>query len=59
MGFRWQVSELESSMSLLPKKAQLAAAFVTYLSEASEDVRKETVIAWGNLLGIENFDLKK
>ncbi|XP_042887569.1 cytoplasmic dynein 2 heavy chain 1-like [Penaeus japonicus] len=42
---RWsqQVSELDSGVQDLPREAILAAAFMTYLSEAPEDTRKATL----------------
>lgn len=54
-----QVSELESSVSTLPRQCLLAGAFITYLSEGSEDMRKNTMAAWAKALGLTNFDLKK
>ncbi|KAF2362508.1 ATPase dynein-related AAA domain [Trinorchestia longiramus] len=58
---RWssQVSELEESESSLSKQCLLAAAFITYLSEASEDVRKSVMDAWTAMLGLQSFDLTK
>ncbi|RXG65468.1 Cytoplasmic dynein 2 heavy chain 1 [Armadillidium vulgare] len=45
---RWneQVSELSQSLENLPNEAALAAAFITYLSNAPEDVRKVTMAHW-------------
>ncbi|ROT63098.1 hypothetical protein C7M84_019029 [Penaeus vannamei] len=58
---RWsqQVSELDSDVQDLPREAVLAAAFITYLSEAPEDTRKATLMHWSKMLHVEDFDLRK
>ncbi|XP_069998938.1 cytoplasmic dynein 2 heavy chain 1 isoform X2 [Penaeus vannamei] len=58
---RWsqQVSELDSDVQDLPREAVLAAAFITYLSEAPEDARKATLMHWSKMLHVEDFDLRK
>lgn len=45
---RWQEREKEisSQLQLLPSGSLLAAAFVTYLGGASEDVRSDVVSKW-------------
>lgn len=57
--FLCQVSELESGLKGLPREALLAAAFISYLSEAPEDVRKATLAHWGRLLKVASFDLRR
>ncbi|NXG46652.1 DYHC2 protein, partial [Psilopogon haemacephalus] len=58
---RWntQVSEITDELATLPKRAQLAAAFVTYLSAAPEDQRKTRLDEWTRSAGLENFDLRR
>lgn len=43
----------------LPRNALLAAAFITYLSAASEDTRKQKMEDWQSVLGVTDFSLKK
>ncbi|XP_015268586.1 PREDICTED: cytoplasmic dynein 2 heavy chain 1 [Gekko japonicus] len=58
---RWntQVSEIADELSTLPRRAQLAAAFITYLSAAPEDQRKASLDAWTKSAGLEKFDLRR
>ncbi|XP_063840903.1 LOW QUALITY PROTEIN: cytoplasmic dynein 2 heavy chain 1-like [Scylla paramamosain] len=58
---RWsqQVSELEAGLKGLPQEALLAAAFITYLSEAPEDIRKVTLAHWSHMLKVKSFDLRR
>ncbi len=36
-----------------------AAAFVTYLSAAPEDIRRRAMDQWKSMLAIRNFELKR
>ncbi|XP_068211563.1 cytoplasmic dynein 2 heavy chain 1 [Palaemon carinicauda] len=58
---RWsqQVEELSSSITGLPNESILAAAFITYLSEAPENIRKSTLGHWSKMLGVTDFDLRR
>ncbi|NXC70641.1 DYHC2 protein, partial [Anhinga anhinga] len=58
---RWstQVSEIADELATLPKRAQLAAAFITYLSAAPEDQRKSSLDEWTESAGLEKFDLRR
>ncbi|XP_063807614.1 cytoplasmic dynein 2 heavy chain 1 isoform X2 [Pseudophryne corroboree] len=58
---RWnaQVEEIAEELSTLPKRAQLAAAFITYISAAPEDQRKDSIDQWMKSVGLETFDLKR
>ncbi|XP_041357041.1 cytoplasmic dynein 2 heavy chain 1-like isoform X2 [Gigantopelta aegis] len=58
---RWniQVGELSTELGELPKRALLAAAFVTYLSSAPEDVRKKFLNNWMEMMGVQGFDLRR
>ncbi|XP_068037518.1 cytoplasmic dynein 2 heavy chain 1 isoform X5 [Anomalospiza imberbis] len=58
---RWstQVSEITDDLATLPKRAQLAAAFITYLSAAPEDQRKNSLDEWTKSAGLEKFDLRR
>ena len=58
---RWsqQVSELGSSLKTLPKEALLGASFITYLSNAPEDVRKAMLNLWSKSLDVDNYDLSR
>ncbi len=55
----YQVSELQTELETLPKKAQIAAGFITYLSSAPEDERKQKVATWTELAGLEQFDMRR
>ena len=58
---RWsnQVGDLASELDQLPRRALLAAGFVTYLSQAPEDERRRKLIDWLQTVGLESFDLKR
>lgn len=44
---------------MLPKRAQLAAAFITYLSAAPEDQRRNYLKQWQETVGVDKFDLRR
>ncbi|OXB57863.1 hypothetical protein ASZ78_016437 [Callipepla squamata] len=54
-----EVSEIRDELATLPKRAQLAAAFITYLSAAPEDQRKMRLDEWTKSAGLEKFDLRR
>ena len=56
---RWseQVGELEDELKQLPWKSLLAAAFITYLSQAPEDERREKLAEWLGHTRLESFNL--
>ncbi|XP_057314672.1 cytoplasmic dynein 2 heavy chain 1-like isoform X2 [Hydractinia symbiolongicarpus] len=58
---RWsvQVGELTKETEQLPARSQLAAGFITYLGCQPENVRRKFVNKWCQIVGIEEFDLKK
>ena len=58
---RWsgQVGELAKELEQLPKRAVLAAGFITYLSQAPEDHRREMLDKWTNSVGLEAFELRR
>ncbi|KAK3801155.1 hypothetical protein RRG08_006872 [Elysia crispata] len=58
---RWnqQVGELSSELQVLPKRALLAAAFITYLSAAPEDQRRDYLRQWRDSIGVDQFDLRR
>ncbi|XP_041438616.1 cytoplasmic dynein 2 heavy chain 1 isoform X2 [Xenopus laevis] len=58
---RWnsQVVEITEQLSALPNRAQLAAAFITYISAAPEDQRKGSIEQWMKCVGLETFDLRR
>ena len=58
---RWAdgVSELNREIKQLPKQALLAAAFITYLSQAPEDERLDKLAAWCDSIGLKSFNLCK
>ncbi|XP_038617598.1 cytoplasmic dynein 2 heavy chain 1 [Tachyglossus aculeatus] len=58
---RWnaQVLEITEELATLPKRAQLAAAFITYLSAAPESQRKASLDEWTKSAGLEKFDLRR
>ncbi|XP_054598719.1 cytoplasmic dynein 2 heavy chain 1 isoform X1 [Nothobranchius furzeri] len=57
---RWnaQMSEIKSELDTLPIRALLAAAFITYLSAASEDHRRHCLEKWMSQSGLQKFDLR-
>lgn len=48
------MSEIRDELATLPKRAQLAAAFITYLSAAPEDQRKTRLDEWTKSAGLES-----
>lgn len=52
--FFLKVSEITDDLATLPKRAQLAAAFITYLSAAPEDQRKNSLDEWTKSAGLES-----
>lgn len=54
-----QVHELTAELEQLPRRAQLAAGFITYLSSAPEDVRKATMAKWCEAAGLQGFDFRR
>eukprot|EP00118_Oscarella_pearsei_P021037 m.233847 g.233847 ORF g.233847 m.233847 type:complete len:1441 (+) comp40100_c0_seq20:9031-13353(+) len=58
---RWslQVVELTNELELLPERALLAAGFVTYLGDASEDRRRSKLELWKQAVEVDEFDLKR
>ncbi|EPY79965.1 hypothetical protein CB1_000877044, partial [Camelus ferus] len=58
---RWnaQVAEITEELATLPKRAQLAAAFITYLSAAPEDLRKSCLEEWTKSAGLAEFNLRR
>lgn len=52
--FFFKVSEISDELATLPKRAQLAAAFITYLSAAPEDQRKTSLDEWTKSAGLES-----
>ena len=55
----FQVAEITEELATLPKRAQLAAAFITYLSAAPEGLRKTCLEAWTKFTGLESLYLVK
>ncbi|XP_052360063.1 cytoplasmic dynein 2 heavy chain 1 isoform X2 [Oncorhynchus keta] len=57
---RWnaQVDEITEELDTLPKRAMLAAAFITYLSAAPEDRRRTSLETWMKASGLQKFDLR-
>jgi dynein heavy chain 2 len=43
----------------LPFNTLMASAFITYLSDASEDVRIKFTDQWSNILELDSFDFCK
>ncbi|KAJ8297986.1 LOW QUALITY PROTEIN: hypothetical protein KUTeg_024517 [Tegillarca granosa] len=58
---RWssQVGELAAELKELPKRALLAAGFVTYLAQAPEDLRRSSMNGWKDTLGVTGFDFRR
>lgn len=50
-----QLAELSEDLKQLPVNSLLAAAFITYLSFAPEDVRQPLMAEWQDLFGMKNF----
>ena len=58
---RWsaQVGELTTELEQLPRRAVLGAGFITYLSQAPEDQRRQMLSGWVAHIGLENFNLRR
>lgn len=58
---RWsaQVGELAKELEQLPRRAVLAAGFITYLSQAPEDQRRSMLSDWVASIGLDSFNLRK
>ncbi|XP_023209639.1 cytoplasmic dynein 2 heavy chain 1-like, partial [Centruroides sculpturatus] len=58
---RWtkQLGEIDKELTKLPVQSLLAAAFITYLSSSSEDIRQINIEKWCSILGYKSFDLKQ
>ncbi|XP_064610087.1 cytoplasmic dynein 2 heavy chain 1-like isoform X3 [Liolophura sinensis] len=58
---RWssQVGELNTVLQELPKRALLAAAFISYLPSAPEDVRRRSLTGWQETVGLSGFDVRR
>lgn len=54
-----QVGELAAELKELPKRALLAAGFVTYLAQAPEDLRRTSLTGWKDSLGVKGFDFRR
>lgn len=50
-----QLTELSKDLKELPVNSLLAAAFITYLSMAPEDLRQSLVAEWQDQLDMKNF----
>uniref|UniRef100_A0A3Q3LA71 Dynein cytoplasmic 2 heavy chain 1 n=1 Tax=Labrus bergylta TaxID=56723 RepID=A0A3Q3LA71_9LABR len=53
-----KMSEIKNELDTLPLRAMLAAAFITYLSAASEDCRRQCLESWMAQSGLQKFDLR-
>ncbi len=58
---RWsaQVQDLTQELELLPMRALLAAAFITYLSQMPEDMRRTMLNMWMEAVQVEEFNLRQ
>lgn len=58
---RWsgQVGELGQELEQLPKRAILASGFITYLSQAPEDLRRTMLNDWMKKIGLQQFNLRR
>lgn len=55
--FAWvvfQMSEIKNELDTLPLRAMLAAAFITYLSAAPEDRRRQCLEVWTVQSGLQS-----
>ena len=57
---RWkkEVESMGKNLDKIPSLALISAAFLTYLADKPEDVRKSSSEKWCSKLGISTFDLK-
>ena len=53
------MGELSKELQELPMRGLLAAAFITYLPSAPEDLRRERIKSWMEAIGIKQFDLRR
>lgn len=53
------MGEFSQELQELPKRALLASAFISYLSSAPEDLRRERIKLWMETVGISQFDLRR
>jgi hypothetical protein len=53
------VGELSEELKELPKRALLASAFITYLAQAPEDIRRNFMNSWSEALGVQHFDCRR
>ena len=53
------MGELTGELKELPMRALLAAGFITYLSSASEDVRRRMLANWQDMTAVHGFDLRR
>ncbi|KAI8842138.1 dynein heavy chain and region D6 of dynein motor-domain-containing protein [Chytridium lagenaria] len=60
-GKRWQaqVKAIYESIASLTRNSLLSAAFVTYLTPASEDLRQKCVGEWKQACGLQEYDFRK
>ena len=58
---RWnkEVDSMGHDIESLPSYAIMAAGFLTYLSDLSEDMRKTLIDRWSTKLGVKKFDIKR
>ncbi len=56
---RWnkEVEAMEGDLAKIPQSALLGAAFLVFLSGATEDVRRRHLDSWRQALGLRRFDL--
>ena len=50
---------MAAELEQLSKRAQVAAGFITYLSDAPEDVRKTLMSEWCESVGLQGFDFRR
>ena len=57
---RWnkEVENMEQDLKRVPYFCLLGAAFITYLSNAPEDIRKKSLEKWQSMFNIRRFELK-
>ena len=53
------MGELAAELQQLPQCALLAAAFITYMSAAPEDVRATCLADWAAATGVRAFDMRR
>ena len=58
---RWsgQVGELSKELTTLPLRSLLAAGFMSYMSNAAEDVRHMCLNNWMEEIGVEQFEMRR